>query len=280
MGTRGLAGFRLNNKDYLFYNHLDSYPKGLGIEFLNFVKNMNSEKIRTMLTKAEIVENSNKGISSYDDFLEAYSNYKEKKLKLHLKNGFIKDSLFCEWAYIYDIDTKELEIYTGFNVIKVLQPERYAIEYNEFSPNYYACRLLTKISYNSFSKAEKILSQIDSNASRLYVLDDKIDEQKCMQVLAGFIKYVVERRNQGDSAFVEIEMLKNKVDPIKLNLYVEYPKEAELCKILVINKSLNCKKVIKLIDKIYKTIKNNHSIVVAYGKEAIELKPKFVKIKN
>jgi hypothetical protein len=44
------------------------------------------------------------------------SFYKDKK-HIHMidSHEFIKDSLFCEYAYIINLDTELLEFYTGFN---------------------------------------------------------------------------------------------------------------------------------------------------------------------
>ncbi len=62
---------------------------------------------------------------------------------------FMHDSLFCEWAYIINLDTKELEIYKGFNKDKKGKG-RYASKY--IAPErkgekveYYGVTLLTSM---------------------------------------------------------------------------------------------------------------------------------------
>jgi len=76
----------------------------------------------------------------------------------HYRNGlrhmvdyssFLHDSLFCEWAYIINLDSKELEIYTGFNKSK-RGKGRYASKY--IAPDrpgqrveYYGVTLLTAL---------------------------------------------------------------------------------------------------------------------------------------
>ena len=80
MSTRGLYGF-IENRDYTAnYNHSDSYPSGLGVEFLTACKNGD-------FSGFDIVEDS---------------------------IDFIKDSLFCEWAYFYDRDHDIFEIWKGY----------------------------------------------------------------------------------------------------------------------------------------------------------------------
>ena len=34
MGTRGVIGFRIDDKDKVMYNHMDSYPEYLGVKIL------------------------------------------------------------------------------------------------------------------------------------------------------------------------------------------------------------------------------------------------------
>jgi hypothetical protein len=57
-------------------------------------------------------------------------------------NDFIKDSLFCEWAYILNVDDKTFEIYRGFQS----SPPK-AGRYKDFPVDggYYACDLIHTI---------------------------------------------------------------------------------------------------------------------------------------
>lgn len=80
MSTRGLWGFIENGEYSANYKHSDSYPSGLGLEFWKACK-----------------EEDFYGYSIEEESIE-----------------FIKDSLFCEWAYFYDIDNKIFEIWKGF----------------------------------------------------------------------------------------------------------------------------------------------------------------------
>jgi hypothetical protein len=50
------------------------------------------------------------------------------KAELILKNSldFIKDSLFCEWAYVLDLDKMQLEVYKGFNTFPVPPGQRFS----------------------------------------------------------------------------------------------------------------------------------------------------------
>jgi len=81
MSTRGLYGFIENGEYVATYNHSDSYPSGLGSEFLTACKN--------------------------GDF-SGYAVTEEDN-----NINFIHDSLSCEWAYFFNRDTNEFEIWKG-----------------------------------------------------------------------------------------------------------------------------------------------------------------------
>lgn len=142
MSTRGTFGFHRNGKDELYYNHWDSYPDGLGVAFIDYLKgNKDGNWIEEILAHPE----------SRDD-------------------NFIKDSLFCEYGYIMNYDTNELEVYTGF------QTEPPEGRYRDCLPRdtvnggeYYACGLLTAIhadTINRFSTRELIDFIIEEERER------------------------------------------------------------------------------------------------------------------
>jgi len=41
-------------------------------------------------------------------------------------SDFVRDSLFCEWAYVIDMDSREVEVYEGFNKSPVPAGERFS----------------------------------------------------------------------------------------------------------------------------------------------------------
>lgn len=139
MSTRGAYGFRLENKDYIAYNHSDSYPSGLGEDILKQVKKLARNKsLKDKVRALKLVSEDSKPNEEDIDKLRQYSNTDvggqsltdwycllrniQGNLGAHLEAGyivnscgFLGDSLFCEWAYIVNLDTGKLEIYKGFN---------------------------------------------------------------------------------------------------------------------------------------------------------------------
>lgn len=143
MSTRGLWGFRKNGNSIAVYRHWDSYPEGLGAEFTGFLKK-NKNKLDRVFGNIEVVDGNSKptdmqkayctemgwcntNVSSRSD-TDWYCLLREtqdpEKWQEAIDSGnlvyvdnqidFIKDSLFCEFAYIYDVDNEVLEYYMGF----------------------------------------------------------------------------------------------------------------------------------------------------------------------
>ena len=139
MGTRGAYGFRLNGKDKVTYNHFDSYMDGLGRAVLNFIRGTATKELRQIAKRIKLVSkdkpatmkqvedciemsdttvNNGKLTDWYVLLRKAQGNPNVYKDGLkYMINGakFLADSLFCEWAYIINLDKEVLEIYVGFN---------------------------------------------------------------------------------------------------------------------------------------------------------------------
>lgn len=139
MGTRGLIGFRLDGIDKLTYNHFDSYPAGLGRDIVinqlpallkmpDLLKRVadirlvhsNGQPTAQQIRRLRRFANLQVGTQSVDDW---YCLLREMQGKLTAcveagvmidSHEFIRDSLFCEWAYIVNLDANVFEVYRGF----------------------------------------------------------------------------------------------------------------------------------------------------------------------
>src|SRR6218665_1132070 len=57
MGTRGAVGFKLDQKEVIFYNHYDSYPDALGQDTVNYVRSVKDwDKIREQVANFEAID--------------------------------------------------------------------------------------------------------------------------------------------------------------------------------------------------------------------------------
>lgn len=182
MGTRGLYGIRKDGVDKLTYNHYDSYPSGLGNEIVGFIQNTSDEGLNKFFDLIRLVDGESKpkyedidaciktGIANLDmsdrsvgDWYcltrELQGNFKKYRELINTtqtiymldEHEFIKDSLFCEYAYIINLDDKTLEYYVGFQK----QPDktnRYGVKPNR---DYYPCKMLKAFSFEDIrSKAD------------------------------------------------------------------------------------------------------------------------------
>lgn len=140
MGTRGAFGLRIKEEDKLSYNHWDSYPSHLGMKMLEVIRHFDDEQLAGAATRIVLVNEdeapspelqerylpfANTGVNRgttdewYCLLREAQGDlvpYIDGRID-HMMDGtgFMADSLFCEWAYVINCDTRELEVYMGFN---------------------------------------------------------------------------------------------------------------------------------------------------------------------
>lgn len=166
MGTRGSYGFYKNNINKLTYNHFDSYPTCLGANVVNFIKRHSNEELNNIFNSIKLVdeedypterealdlkqigfgtEYKNKKLNWYEILGSHYGDlnlYSEGLTYMINHNDFVKDSLFCEWAYIINLDSNELEIYVGFQ--KEPDNNRYIVDAPTKS-GYYNCKLIESI---------------------------------------------------------------------------------------------------------------------------------------
>lgn len=70
---------------------------------------------------------------------------------------FMFDSIFCEWAYIINLDTKMLEVYKGFN--KDYKNQRLPYVKTE-KDEYYACAPLVDIPFEKIRQSDEWLPEL------------------------------------------------------------------------------------------------------------------------
>lgn len=166
MSTRGLFGFRKSGVDKAVYSHSDSYPEWLGENFTKLlVRNADKlpdiyEKIITVDVNSKPTEEQkkickdmgwyNRSVSCMNDDdwycllyglqdIESFQKAVDEGVPVFIENyiSFIRDSLFCEYAYIYDLDSESLEFYIGFQKV----PDENNIYGQRENEGYFPCRL-------------------------------------------------------------------------------------------------------------------------------------------
>lgn len=188
MGTRGLYGVRKNGVDKCTYNHWDSYPSCLGSNVVKFcadntVENLNKffDNIILVLedsipTETQIKECQKAGYvdlsvstQSNDDWycllrnlqgnFKEYQKCIESNSKIYMTDGidFIQDSLFCEYAYIINLDDEVLEFYEGFQKTPQMG-NRYGIKDDR---GYYPCKLALTIPLDEIDDVDRIVKMME-----------------------------------------------------------------------------------------------------------------------
>lgn len=198
MGTRGSYGFKLNGEFVLQYNHFDSYQGGLGEEIVKFVKHVQDNnfwnQLKDNIKKLEFV---NTGDTPTPEHMKQFKRFRDKgvnagegyySLLRNLQNGeslytvlngevliwaidndFIKESLFCEYAYIIDLDEETLWFCEGFQ--KELQEDNpFGIKNDS---DYCPVRVLARIPFNEVTN-EKMNKIYEDERKRL---NDDEDEE-------------------------------------------------------------------------------------------------------
>lgn len=184
MGTRHLVAVVSGGKRRIAqYGQFDGYFTGVGDDVFNFVKNkMNfdvfKERVEALqfYTKKELddldkqYENTNKDTAKlFEEHPELTRSTSAEILELVQDGSVTKvvdswsfgaDSLFCEYAYVVNLDSKVVECYTGFNRKKAVG--RFA-RYNRVTAEFKPVKLFKKIPFDKIHDklGEELKKQYD-----------------------------------------------------------------------------------------------------------------------
>lgn len=202
MSTRGAVGFRKNDKDFVFYNHYDSYPSSLGEKVLSFIQETDISELNVITDQL-----FHEQFSSLPNFLGRLIDHSDPS-SINAEQ-FLLDSLFCEYAYIINLDTQKLEFYQGGNQFCLKNKGRYADKTRYLQSDYlmkpyfyYGVILtkalpLTKIKQSTVSAMIQVFNHRTAQI-RKYL---QLVEQKTIFDLTTLIDQAIEN-NQSDLYFV------------------------------------------------------------------------------
>lgn len=145
MSTRGAVGIRFNNKDKVGYNHFDSYPTGLGDSILHFLQKNSIEQLKEIYNSIEFADSIEDWGWDWDNNCFCSTFYD--------RLDFLYDSLFCEYAYIINLDSQMLEFYEGFNQNPNANG-RYAKFKSDNDDVYYGVELIQEIPLSEINNYE------------------------------------------------------------------------------------------------------------------------------
>jgi len=201
MGTRNLTCV-IKGGDFRIaqYGQWDGYPEAAGRDILEFLNTPgNIDKLRSRVDEVTFVSDEEldrrmQALGIGDSIVcgsEQEKLYKEKfrwvdrdlgrkvlnalvattgPVDLMDSRTFAQDSLFCEWAYVVDLDRNVLEVYKGFNhdasadagVFARLQAKE--LKHNTEDP-YYAVVLAKSYSFDNLPTAQVMKEECDPEES-------------------------------------------------------------------------------------------------------------------
>lgn len=256
MGTRNLTVvIKDGNVRVAQYCQWDGYPSGQGVEILSFLRDKydpvmfeaNLAKTRPMtpedVEKLWEAEGAVNGMAS----LEVSDSFEKKYPTLHRNMGgtileyiqnnagvpleftydFGYNSLFCEWAYVVDLDRRMLEVYGGFQKNPLPKTERWykedmsaENEHREPHEWYYGVAKLIEYPFIDLPSDEDFVKEVE------YISHWKERYQEFGEVIKSFEKHV-ETVDSWDKSMYEsvVNYLKANADDIFDSIYI--PQEDE-----------------------------------------------------
>ncbi len=197
MGTRNLTIVQLEgNYRVAQYCQWDGYPSGQGMTILQFLQTADMEKFRAQVGKTRVLSDeelknlwTDCGADPNSDMvtLDVSEKFNAKYPHLHRNCGgeildhiqnskdglavrsditFAGDSLFCEWAYVIDLDKGTFEVYRGFNQEPLDESERFASlsevkAFHEKEKEYYPVKLAESWKLDALPSEEDFLGALE-----------------------------------------------------------------------------------------------------------------------
>ena len=171
MGTRNLTCV-VKNGEYKVaqYGQWDGYLSGQGTTVLKFLRTTNMKEFNKNIDKVKFMNSVEINELDKTNWKETHPylsrDYAAKILNVIMSNGgevelideseFGKDSLMCEYAYVINLDTMKLEVYSGFNQSKNNQSTRFYVE--DPDGNYYGSSLLVEFDTNELPTDKEFLA--------------------------------------------------------------------------------------------------------------------------
>lgn len=192
MGTRGFLGFVADGREIITYNHWDSYPSGLGENVLEWLRvnvsagNMTEVKesarnIKIVTDETPITDEDVSRLAAWSDMTVGGPSDSPMWYQLLrqtqgspvdiLASGYVedasefpRDSLFCEWGYLVDLDTEMFEVYEGFQEASHTEGrfgQRGKIEYEHRTSDYYPVKLVASWPFNELPGNDEFSEKLD-----------------------------------------------------------------------------------------------------------------------
>ena len=176
------------------YGQWDGYPSGNGVKILDFLRSQMGyfEPFKNALKGVSFMDElDDKSVEKYISSIGCADGYMtaeqselfttkypqlsrdlgmgvlemiieaKEPLKLKDDSDFAGDSLFCEWAYVIDLqESGHLEVYKGFNQIDLTKDDRFYSSTNG-SSEYKPIKLVAKYRLDDLPTNEEFLNELE-----------------------------------------------------------------------------------------------------------------------
>lgn len=171
------------------YGQWDHYPSGQGATVLSFLRGADLAEFKKKVNKLKwITKAQAKKIEADKNWTEnypylsrdagaevlnavmygkmpvrvGYGDKQEKEVSvigLSDSSEFAADSLFCEWAYVIDLDKRTLEVYKGFNSEPLSETERFQYLSKKSEGGYQPVRMVKSYSLDELPDEGTFVSE-------------------------------------------------------------------------------------------------------------------------
>lgn len=147
MSTRGFISFAVDGETKTAYNHSDSYPGGLGLDVLGWLRTADLDAAKESARTLRAIDGESEPSDEDIERLRAFADFQvDSKIwngtayvererpswyqllrrtqgdpgamlaagAIEDGSGFPADSLFAEWGYVVDFGAQTFEVYGGF----------------------------------------------------------------------------------------------------------------------------------------------------------------------
>jgi hypothetical protein len=177
MGTRNLTCVQLDGKLVVAqYGQWDGNPGGQGATILDFLAEWDRKSFEANLRKCRFLtpEESKARRVSEKEFMRYPQLSRDNGaailgiiaaaddgLELEDQSAFAADSLFCEWAYVLNLDANKLEVFKGFNKTKLTATDRFFNAQKERDNEYEPVKLVKEYSLDALPTVGQMCDDCD-----------------------------------------------------------------------------------------------------------------------
>ena len=189
MGTRNLTAVFLDGEYKIAqYGQWDGYPDGAGLTCLHFLRDeCNMQEFKEKVSNVTFISEEDRtallrefgmrddGTISWKDYDRFKASYPELHrdvgsdileyiynrptgVRLGNEIDFAADGLFCEWAWVVDLDAGTFEAYEGFNSEPLKPEDRFYFLRDKESGKYHGVKMVAKWDLNDLPSDEEFLS--------------------------------------------------------------------------------------------------------------------------